>query len=85
MIGVYVAIVISNKHDLGLETVKSIQFNDLVLCAQEEVERLAGVGFNSCLLNYYRDGKDSMGWHSDNEPLYGSTPTIGEGFPSSSS
>lgn len=25
------------------------------------------VNFNSVLLNYYRDGNDSMGWHSDNE------------------
>ena len=24
--------------------------------------------FNGCLLNLYRDGSDSMGWHSDNEP-----------------
>jgi alkylated DNA repair dioxygenase AlkB len=22
---------------------------------------------NSCLANWYRDGEDSMGWHSDNE------------------
>lgn len=28
----------------------------------------AGYGdFNSCLVNYYRDGNDSIGWHSDNE------------------
>ncbi len=44
---------------------------------QEALEDVAGVRFNSCLLNYYRDGQDSMGWHSDNEPLYGPTPTIG--------
>ncbi len=24
--------------------------------------------FNSVLINFYRDGKDSMGWHRDNEP-----------------
>ncbi|NQX91339.1 MAG: alpha-ketoglutarate-dependent dioxygenase AlkB, partial [Flavobacteriales bacterium] len=24
--------------------------------------------FNSVLLNYYRHGQDSMGWHRDNEP-----------------
>lgn len=32
------------------------------------VEEFAEAQFNSVLLNYYRDGKDSMGWHSDNEP-----------------
>ena len=42
-------------------------------------ERLAaelGVGFNSCLANLYRDGSDSMGFHSDDEPELGPEPTI---------
>ena len=45
--------------------------------AQERMEALAGARFNSCLLNLYRDGRDAMGWHSDNESLYGPAPTIG--------
>ncbi|MEO0405037.1 MAG: alpha-ketoglutarate-dependent dioxygenase AlkB, partial [Bacteroidota bacterium] len=28
---------------------------------------LSQFSFNSVLLNYYRDGQDSMGWHRDNE------------------
>ena len=32
--------------------------------------------FNSCLANLYRDGTDSMGYHSDNEPELGPRPTI---------
>lgn len=32
--------------------------------------------FNSVLLNHYRDGQDSNGWHSDNEPELGSKPVI---------
>lgn len=35
-----------------------------------------GVGFNSCLANLYRDGSDSMGYHSDDEPELGAEPTI---------
>ncbi len=35
-----------------------------------------GVRFNSCLANLYRDGADSMGYHSDDEPELGSRPTI---------
>ena len=31
----------------------------------------AGVEFNSCLVNLYRDGGDSMGYHSDDEPELG--------------
>ena len=32
--------------------------------------------FNSVLLNYYRNGTDSMGFHSDDEKELGSNPTI---------
>jgi len=35
-----------------------------------------GVGFNSCLANLYRDGSDSMGYHSDDEPELGPRPII---------
>lgn len=35
-----------------------------------------GVGFNSCLANLYRDGADSMGYHSDDEPELGPRPVI---------
>lgn len=31
---------------------------------------------NGALLNYYRDGGDSMGWHSDNEPELGVQPNV---------
>lgn len=36
----------------------------------------SNTSFNSCLINYYRSGQDHLSWHSDNEPLYGSNPTI---------
>ncbi len=42
-------------------------------------ERLAAVTptrFNSVLLNYYRDGQDSVSWHSDDEPELGTNPVI---------
>lgn len=32
--------------------------------------------FNSVLLNYYRDNRDSMGFHSDDEKELGQTPVI---------
>lgn len=39
-------------------------------------ERYAGTEFNSVLLNYYRNGNDSMGFHRDNEKELGIKPTI---------
>ncbi|WP_366918614.1 alpha-ketoglutarate-dependent dioxygenase AlkB [Acaryochloris sp. IP29b_bin.148] len=41
------------------------------------IEPIAQVEFNSVLLNLYRHGQDSMGWHSDDEPELGSNPVIG--------
>lgn len=32
--------------------------------------------FNSALINFYRNGKDYMGWHSDNEASLGPAPTV---------
>ncbi len=32
--------------------------------------------YNSALLNLYRNGSDSMGWHSDDEPELGDRPVI---------
>jgi alkylated DNA repair dioxygenase AlkB len=43
---------------------------------REVVEPLANAKFNSVLLNYYRDGNDSVAWHSDKESIMGSQPVI---------
>lgn len=43
---------------------------------RDAVSDRAVVKFNSALLNYYRDGKDSMGYHQDNEPELGQNPVI---------
>ena len=40
------------------------------------VEALAESAFNSVLLNLYRDGQDSVGWHSDAEPELGRNPLV---------
>ena len=40
------------------------------------VEALCGHRFNSVLLNYYRDHRDGMGFHSDDEPELGPQPVI---------
>lgn len=43
---------------------------------KERVEETAEITFNSVLLNLYRDGKDSVSWHSDDEPELGQNPII---------
>lgn len=51
-------------------------WNDDLLFIKERIEKESGVTFTSCLLNYYRTGKDSVGWHQDNEKELGKNPTI---------
>jgi alkylated DNA repair dioxygenase AlkB len=38
---------------------------------KERVQSECGIIFNSVLLNYYRDGNDSVAWHSDTLPSSG--------------
>jgi alkylated DNA repair dioxygenase AlkB len=42
-----------------------------LMIIKARVEPLAGTPFNSVLLNYYRDGDDSVSWHSDNDGIPG--------------
>jgi len=43
---------------------------------KNRIEPKANVEFNSVLLNLYRDGKDSISWHTDSEPELGKNPVI---------
>ena len=40
---------------------------DCLIPLLNQVREYCKVDFNGCLLNLYRDGEDSMGWHADNE------------------
>lgn len=42
-------------------------WNDLLLHLKDLVEERSGLSFNGVLLNFYRDGEDSNGWHADDE------------------
>jgi len=43
---------------------------------RSRLHRELGLHFNSVLLNAYRNGQDSMGWHADDEPELGPNPPI---------
>lgn len=47
-----------------------------LVAIKERCEELTSSKFNSVLANFYRNGDDSMGWHSDDEPELGPHPTI---------
>jgi alkylated DNA repair dioxygenase AlkB len=43
---------------------------------KSKVESASDTNFTTVLLNQYRDGKDSNGWHADNEKELGQNPII---------
>jgi alkylated DNA repair dioxygenase AlkB len=43
---------------------------------KKKIETVSGESFNCVLANLYRDGKDSNGWHADNERELGINPVI---------
>jgi alkylated DNA repair dioxygenase AlkB len=51
-------------------------WNEPLLELKAMAVRLAGRPFNSVLLNLYRNGRDSVSWHADNEPGLGREPVI---------
>lgn len=57
-------------------TMKPHRFNAILLEIKSEIEKYVSTQFTTCLLNLYRDGKDSNGWHADNEKELGKNPVI---------
>jgi alkylated DNA repair dioxygenase AlkB len=57
-------------------TLSPLPWDPLLLELKDSVETVASTSFNSVLLNYYRDHRDSMGLHSDDEPELGARPIL---------
>ncbi|UTW13955.1 alpha-ketoglutarate-dependent dioxygenase AlkB family protein [Marinobacterium rhizophilum] len=51
-------------------------WHPLIAALLARIATLEPTPFNCVLLNLYRDGSDSMGWHSDDEPELGPDPVI---------
>ena len=52
------------------------KFEGKLLELKEKLELEVQKAFTTCLLNLYRNGKDSNGWHSDDEKELGINPVI---------
>jgi len=55
---------------------ESTPWNETLAKIRLEIESTTGEYFNSVLANLYRDGNDSVAWHSDNEKSLGDNPII---------
>jgi alkylated DNA repair dioxygenase AlkB len=57
-------------------THEAVPWTESLRDVRQRVEQIAGTPFNSLLLNYYRSGQDSIGYHADAEPELGTNPVI---------
>ncbi|WP_313803949.1 alpha-ketoglutarate-dependent dioxygenase AlkB family protein [Flavobacterium sp.] len=68
--------------DFGLQytysgiTMNAIPWNKTISEIKQRVENHTQQTYNSVLINLYRDGKDSNGWHADDEKTLGQNPVI---------
>jgi len=51
-------------------------FTKELLVLKEQIEKICGEKFNCVLVNPYRNGQDSNGWHADDELALGKNPII---------
>ena len=51
-------------------------WSPLIMYIKNEIENVCPENFTTVLLNNYRDGRDSNGWHADNEKELGRNPII---------
>ena len=58
-------------------TMHAKPWTDDLLEIKQSIEPFAKTTFNSVLINFYRDGKDRVAWHSDDEKELGKNPVIG--------
>ncbi|GAB1286609.1 Alpha-ketoglutarate-dependent dioxygenase alkB homolog 3 [Apodemus speciosus] len=56
--------------------IREVMWLPVLWTLKSRIEENTGHTFNSLLCNFYRDEKDSVDWHSDDEPSLGSCPII---------
>jgi alkylated DNA repair dioxygenase AlkB len=54
----------------------ALPWTPALLAIRTKIEKSFQISFNSVLLNHYRNGCDSVAWHSDNEAELGPDPLI---------
>ena len=65
-----------NPYTYSNITMHPTPFSPVLLEIKSKIEKTLNQTFTTCLLNLYRNGKDSNGWHADNEKELGKNPVI---------
>ena len=58
------------------KTLSTHPMDQQLIVLKNSIEAITNQSFNSVLINFYRDGNDSNGWHADNEKELGTNPLI---------
>ncbi|WP_068803453.1 alpha-ketoglutarate-dependent dioxygenase AlkB family protein [Immundisolibacter cernigliae] len=58
------------------QTLEPLPWTAPLAALRQRLEAMLGLPLNGMLANLYRDGADSMGWHSDDEASLGPRPVI---------
>ncbi|MFQ3351225.1 MAG: alkylated DNA repair dioxygenase AlkB [Candidatus Marivariicella framensis] len=66
-----------NEYSYSNITMESKPMTAELIYLKNQISNILINDFNTVLLNHYRDGKDSNGWHADNEKELGVNPVIG--------
>ncbi len=65
--------------DQGVYATDANEWPERLLLLKNLVEELTGFKYNGCLCNLYRDGSDSVAWHSDREAFGGAVASLSLG------
>ena len=65
-----------NSYSYSGITMEPLPFTPELRALKAMVEQNCGHEFTTCLLNLYRNGSDSNGWHADDETALGPNPVI---------
>ena len=66
----------TNNKDPSYKDSHDMKDYPCILRLKERIEKESGAKFNFCLLNEYRDGSCSIGYHADKEVIGSSNPAV---------
>ena len=67
---------LKKKYSYSSITMNPLAMTNDLIYLMTEIKKINNTGFNTVLLNLYRNGSDSNGWHADNEKELGKNPVI---------
>jgi alkylated DNA repair dioxygenase AlkB len=60
-----------------IRTYKSVSMTETISAIMEEINSVHDTSYDICFLNYYKSGKEHLGWHADDSPEMDSEHPIG--------